>query len=146
MGIGEVLDAGFTLARRNFRSLATTTAWGAIPSYAAINIGGALVRSTHASMVALGVILTILGFVGVAILTAAVVLGCAQLIKPVEGDEQLNHGGLYVLAIFRFLPVLALGFIWIVAAIPLMIVLPLGIYVFVRWVVAYVIVVIEGTG
>src|SRR3954469_8208127 len=34
MGIGEVLDGGFTLARRNFRLLGTIAAWGIVPGYA----------------------------------------------------------------------------------------------------------------
>ena len=42
MGIGEVLDAGFTLARRNFRSLATTTAWGGYPAGTTVQPAGVL--------------------------------------------------------------------------------------------------------
>lgn len=146
MGIGEVLDAGFSLARGNFRTLATMTAWGAVPSYAAITIAGSLIQSSRISLVVLGVVLFVLGGVGMALLTAAVVMACARLVQPSEGTDSLHPAELYSLAAVRLLPVFLLAFVWALVAVPLIILFPLGIFVFIRWSMAYVAILVEGAG
>ena len=146
MGIGEVLDAGFSLARRNFRTLATITAWGAVPSYVAINIAGSLIESSRVSLVVLGVVLFVLGAVGFALLTGAVVVACARLIQPAAEPDSLHPAELYSLAAVRLLPIFLLVLVWALAAVPLVIALPLGIFVFIRWSMAYVAVLVEGAG
>lgn len=146
MGIGEVLDAGIGLAKRNFRTLAIITAWGAIPSYAAIDIAGAMVQSARTSLVVLGVILAILGFIGLGLLSAAITIGCARLIEPAKGQEHLDPMELYALSALRLWPLALLVLVWGLLATPFVILLPLGIYIAVRWAMSYTAVVIEGAG
>ena len=45
MGIGEVLDSGFSLARNNFRLLITIAAWGVIPGQALSAIAALVLAS-----------------------------------------------------------------------------------------------------
>ena len=52
MGIGEVLDAGFSLGRNNFRLLVTIAAWGVIPGQA-LSASAAAIRPVYATMRAL---------------------------------------------------------------------------------------------
>lgn len=46
MGIGEVLDTGFNLARRHYRWLLLITSWGAVPSYAVLAVTMAILFAT----------------------------------------------------------------------------------------------------
>ena len=151
MGIGEVLDGGFTLAKRNYRHLAVVGAWGAIPSYAALAIGGALGSGARPSLIALSVILSILGGVGIALMGAAVAIACARLVNPDENEEPgtedtMNPADLYARAALRLGPMILLGIVCGVLAVPLVILFPLGIFLFGRWVMAYAVIVLEPVG
>jgi Membrane domain of glycerophosphoryl diester phosphodiesterase len=146
MGVGEVLDAGFTMARRNYKTLATIAAWGVIPSYAAFAISGALSAGPRASLMALSVILSLLGFVGLTLEEIALALGCARLITPEKGEEQITSAELYGLAVFRLWPVFLLYVVSGLLAVPLVILFPLGIYLFGRWAISFVAVLVEPVG
>jgi hypothetical protein len=151
MGIGEVLDSGFTLAKRNYRPLAIVGAWGAIPSYAALAIGGALGSGSRPSLIALSVILSILGGVGVVLMGAVVAIACSRLVHRGENEEQptenpMNPADLYARAALRLGPMILLGIVCGLLAIPLVILFPLGIFLFGRWMMAYVVVILESVG
>ena len=152
MGVGEVLDGGFTLAKRNYRVLAGIAAWGAAPSYLAIGLAGAVGSSSRPGLVALSVILTILAVVGIALSGVATAIACARLIEPEQAwaiDDQrraLDPAAIYARALTRLGPLVLYGLAWIVLAIPLLILLPLGIFVLGRWAISYVVISIEPVG
>ncbi len=147
MGIGEVLDAGFSLAKRHYRQLATVAAWGIVPSYLAIGIAGALGTShSRASLTALSVILFLLGIVGLTLASIATVVACSRLVRQTEGQETFNPTELYSEAVFRLWPLFLLYLIWGLVAVPLVIVVPLGIFIGVRWSVSYLSVLLEPVG
>ena len=146
MSMGGVLAVGVYLARRNFGRLAGVTAWGAIPSYAAIDIASAMAQSSRTSLVALGVILAILGLTGLVLLSAAVTIGCARLLQPTDGHDRLDAGDLYTHAALRLWPLVLLLLVWIFLAVPFVILLPIGIYVGVRWAMSFTSVVLDGDG
>jgi hypothetical protein len=150
MGIGQVLDGGFTLARRNFRLLATIAAWGLIPGYSLqvlLNLGtysggpsglgmlggfGAGLISWIASMLA-----------GIAVITA-----CSELVVP-SGLGRPTTGRSYREAVSRIPSYLLLGIVAALAMIPLVLLIvtiPLAIYIGIRWAPAWIAVVAERTG
>ena len=164
MGIGEVLDAGFTLAKRNYRQLLLITAWGGVPSYAALGFAGALESGTRSSLLALAAILTLLGVVGMILMAIAVVIACGRLIEPAAPAVAPNPAGLtwasagdgrpdgldaaeiYGRALGRLWTVLLFGLLLVVLAIPLLIVFPLAIFLFGRWAAAYAVIGLESVG
>lgn len=145
MGIGRILDAGISLGRRNFRLLALIAAWGLVPAYLFNTIGssaGLLVREPVG--VALVAALSGLGLVaGIVLADIAMVLACARLI---EGRTDTDPASVYGDSLGPLWRLVLLGLLVIVAAIPLIILFPLGIYIYVRWAVGYVALIVEGAG
>ena len=152
MGIGEVLDAGFNLARRHYRWLVGVTAWGAVPSYALLALGSILTgmgtqeSSSAAAAVLGGGIATLCFAVGTTVTSAALIIACGRIIAPTGNPEEWTAGDLYGEAAGRIFAILRMGLLYLVTAIPLAIVFPLGVFVWVRWSVALVATLIEGTG
>jgi hypothetical protein len=146
MGIGEVLDAGFSLARRHYRSLLRVSAWGAVPAYAALGLGGALGTGSRPSLIALSVILIVLGVVGLALMGVAVAIACARLIEPADGQDGLDAVDIYSSAVMRLGPMIPMGFVWIALAVPFVILLPVGIFVGGRWAMSYAAIALEPIG
>lgn len=138
MGIGEVLDAGFSLARRHFRLLVTITAWGVIPGQALgavflaaaagleeISITTTLTLATLLSQVFTGVGTTLAFF--------ALQIASVKLIDPEATPVPLRVWPLYRSGLSRmfFWAIFVLGLT--IIAIPLMILFPVGIWLAVRW-------------
>lgn len=149
MGIGEVLDAGFSLAKRHYRPIAIVAAWGIVPSYVAFAIAAALganLYSSRASLTALSVILYFLGMVGLTLASIATAVACSRLIRPPEGGETLDPSDLYATAVFRMWPLFLLYLVWGLFAVPFMILFPLGIFITVRWSMSYIAVLLEPVG
>jgi hypothetical protein len=146
MGVGEVLASGVYLARRNFGPLAVVTAWGAVPSYAAIDIASAMVQSSRVSLIALGGILAILGLIGLGLISAAVTIACARLLHPTDDLNRLDATDVYAHAALRLWPLVLLLLVWALLAGPFMVLLPVGIYVSIRWAVAFMAIVLDGDG
>lgn len=145
MGIGRILDAGISLGRHNFRLLALIAAWGLVPAYLFNTIGsaaGLLVREP----VGVGLVTALggLGLVaGVVLAEIAMVLACARLI---EGRTDTDPASVYGDSLGPLWRLILLGLLVLVAAIPLIIFFPLGIYLGVRWAVSYVALIVEGAG
>jgi hypothetical protein len=163
MGVGEILDTGINLARRNYRALVMVVAWAIIPVYVLAAVlrvvsGGGLSQTGLAPALARGepgplfafVVFSAITGVAVAIAnalaTAALTIGYARLIEPGRGPAHLEAGVLYRAAASRILPLILLFIVEGLAAILLIIVFPLGIYVFVRWSLSGIVLMIERTG
>ncbi len=157
MGIGEVVDRGITLARRNYRLLAMIAAWAVVPGYAIQAILTAATLSTlssssSGSLSAVGSAVAGTGLGGLiagiasAIASIALVVACGKLVDPKREPDVLTPGSVYSAATSRLVPLILLSLIYGATAIPLFIVFPLGVYVWVRWANAYVIVVLEKQG
>jgi hypothetical protein len=153
MGIGQVLDSGFTLARRNFRLLARIAAWGMVPGYGLqvlLNLpmyvatggdagrGSALATLSGAGG---GIISGISGWLA----TVAVIYACSRLVVPTEAGPP-DPGQAYREAIARVPSFVLLGIIVVLCSIPLIFIFPLAIYIWVRWSPAFAAIVAERTG
>jgi hypothetical protein len=138
MGIGEVLDAGFSLARNNFRLLITVAAWGVIPgqalsAIAALILAGSGEISITQSLTVASLVATVLSAVGEAVAAFAIQIATAKLIDPEVSPVPLRPWPLYRASIGRM-------FFWalfmlaiLIPAVLLAIIFPLGIYLAVRW-------------
>jgi hypothetical protein len=138
MGIGEVLDAGFSLGRNNFRLLATIAAWGVIPgqalsAIAALVLAGVGEISITESMSVASLLGSVLAAFGGTLAAFALQIATSRLIDPEVSAIPLRPWPLYRASIGRMFlwALFALGLV--IVAIPLMIVFPLGIYLGVRW-------------
>jgi len=138
MGIGGVLDAGLALARRNYSVFVRTTAYAVVPAY----VLGAIVALLLGSGSASSTILSI----GTAFAGLALVIACAHEIAPTGQLNELQPGALYSVAWSRVGRVILFVIMAIILAIPLTILFPLGIYLGVRWAMAWNALVIEGLG
>ena len=138
MGIGEVLDHGFSLARNNFRLLVTIAAWGVIPGQAlsaviALALAGFGDISITATLSVASLAGSVLSAIGGTLAAFALQIVMSRLIEPDVSTVPLRPWPLYrdrhqpnvLWAIF----ILGLT----IVAIPLFIVFPLGIYLAVRW-------------
>lgn len=146
MGIGDALDTGFSLAKRHYRSLLAVSAWGAVPSYAAVGLGSALGSGSRSSLVALSVVLIILGVVGLALMGVAVGIACARLIEPAEGQDGLDPAEIYSSAVMRLGPIVPFALVWVALAVPFVILLPLGIFIGGRWIMSFAVIALEPVG
>jgi hypothetical protein len=156
MGVGEVIDAGIRLARRNYRLLVVLYAWGLVPAFVfgAIStlVGGGNQQQVLAAIAgkpALAIVFACLGIV-VAIAYSlsyfAVLLACSRLILGQSGEDDLRVATLYRLALGRLGAAILLFLIFIVLAAPLAILFPLGIFLVVRWSVSPLVLVVERLG
>jgi hypothetical protein len=152
MGIGEVVDRGFTLARRNFRYLAGIAAWGLVIGYFLQGLLGlpfAAAQPTDRDLggaVVFMVIGSLAGGVAYGLAGIALALACARLVEPAGEGDPLSPIDAYGEALPRILPTIGLGIIVALASIPLVIVLPLGIWVWGRWSVSENVLIIEKLG
>ncbi|MEA2642107.1 MAG: hypothetical protein QOF51_3501 [Chloroflexota bacterium] len=148
MGVGKVLDTGFNLARRNFRSLVTLGLWGLAPASLFYGIGTAVFNSGQrsASFIFLGVVAFAAYFVGQYLAYSVMALACGRLIVPTGGRDARDAGDLYWVAMTRIPAMIGFGLVVGLASIPLIIVFPLGIYVWNRWWLAWYAILIEGVG
>jgi hypothetical protein len=138
MGIGEVLDAGFSLARNNFRLLVTIAAWGVIPSQAlsaviALALADFGDVSITATVSVASLTASVLAAFGGTLAAFALQIIMSRLIEPDVSTVPLRPWPLYRAGISRI-------FLWAIfilgltiLAIPLFILFPLGIYLAVRW-------------
>ena len=145
-GIGEVLDLGINLGRRNFRRLITVAAWGAIPAYS--GYGVAMLAVTDNAPSGEGIAIAALGILGMAVLlvitTIALIRATAHLIDPSvdAGSVEAAYRG----AVGPSMALLVMSLALIVVALPLMILFPLGLYVLVRWSMATTALAVEPVG
>jgi Membrane domain of glycerophosphoryl diester phosphodiesterase len=156
MGVGEVLDAGVTLTRRNYRRLIEIAAWAFVPAYALLILVSATTSQTIVPGVARflspspgGIFVS----VGNLLVTGAEILAgialaavIAHVIDPTSGRSFSEPGRLYRFALGRLPSLIVLGIVIGLAAVPLLIVFPLGVYVLVRWAVSWNAVIIEQVG
>jgi hypothetical protein len=138
MGVGEVLDTGMTLARRNYRVLVLTTAWAVAPAY--------LVGALLALVSDLGAIDSVLLGIAEAFSSVALVIACAHLIEPTGQVHELEPGPLYRAALGRIGWIILWALLIGVLAIPLVILFPLGIFLFVRWSMSWNALIVERIG
>ena len=138
MGIGEVLDAGFSLGRNNFRLLVTIAAWGVIPGQALSAIVALVLTSmgevsiTESLSVA-SVMSSVLASLGQAMAVFAIQMATSKLIDPDVSAVPLRPWPLYRASIGRMLLWALFILALIIPAVLLMVLFPLGIYLAVRW-------------
>jgi hypothetical protein len=159
MGIGEVVDRGFTLARRNFRYLAGIGAWGIVIGYVLQSLlsipllsmmdSQTIDRASAADVAAMGISGTIgalIAAVGTGLAGIAITLACVRIVDSAGEVEPFTTGAAYREALGRFLPLIGLGIIIVLASIPLLIIFPLAIWIWGRWSVSWNAVIIERHG
>jgi hypothetical protein len=138
MGVGEVVDTGIRLARRNYRLLAMTTAYAVAPAF----VLGAILNLVLGFTAPVTIVILIGEWWG----GLATITACSHLIVPSGDLDELRPSRLYHLARGRMWR----SFLWVLVvvalAIPLTILFPLGIYLGVRWAQSWCAVVIEGDG
>ena len=131
-GVGEVLDSGIRLARSNYRLLVTVAAWGVVPAYTLYGLapliptapmGGGLVAAVGVGVIAFVLLLSLSSL--------AVIRACAQLVDPTIAPRTVEAA--YRGALGRLPALFLLSLVLGLAAIPLMIVFPLGVYLLIRW-------------
>lgn len=147
-GIGEVLDAGFNLARRNYRLLLGLGAWGVAPATALSALASApaaLDPNPIGAMLLTG-LGTLVSAVGAALSTGALLIACARLVSPTGQPNELAAWAVYKAVIARIGHLILLAIIATLVGIPLIIVLPLGIYIGVRWSQSYIAILVERVG
>lgn len=151
MGVGEVVDTGIRLARRHWRPLALAAAWAYVPLYLFLAIVTVLVQIITQNPTAAAGFVSVFGFVaGILGLLGplAMIVGCARVVEAPPGTDlraELRPGALYRTAWSRLGATLLLGIIFFFAAF-LVLLPPLGIYLFVRWSVGIVALVVEQRG
>lgn len=138
MGVGEVVDTAISLARQNFRLLVTITAWAVAPAF----VVGAILELSS-GIPTLGTFVTAIGqwLAGI-----AVVVACSRIIVPTDQSDQLRPGGLYRRAIGRLWRLALWFLLYLIPAIPLVILFPLGLYLGVRWGLWWIAVIVDGAG
>ncbi len=149
MDFGGVVDTGIALARHNYRDLVIIAAWAMVPAYAVFGVVAALLVGTTTGITGVAVGTSISGValaIGSGVAEVALVLACARLIGPNGDGAGLAPGPLYGAAVRRIPAVIALAIIVTLTAIPLVIVFPLGIYVYIRWSVSWIALIVEGIG
>jgi len=150
-GVGEVLDLGFNLARRNYRLLLVTVLWAVVPGYLLSALGGVAAqassgREVAAPFAAYSLLAALASVLGAALASGAAYVACARLIAPTDDRDELAVGRLYRVVFGALGRVFALGLIIGLASIPLAIIFPLGIYVWTRWTVSWMVALFEGAG
>src|SRR5262249_2376274 len=117
---------------------ATTVAWAVVPAY----LIGVLLAALTGHPGLLGTILAI----GEAFASIALVIACAHVIAPSGRIGEFTPKSLYSAALDRVIAAILFGLLIAILAIPLIIIFPLGIYLFVRWAVAWYALIIEHRG
>jgi hypothetical protein len=154
--VGEVLDVGLRLARRNYWPLVLLGAWGLVPWYILEGIvsavggsGQARIAANIVQQPAFGLGYFLFGVASVVIVGLsflAILLACAQLVTGEAVARELNAGALYRLALGRLGAYILLVIIFILLFVPLVILFPLGIFLVVRWSVSIVALAVERKG
>ena len=152
-GVGEVLDLGFSLARRNFKFVVLLYAWAAVPAGVFATVASIPFYLTSSAGDSLTVIAgglfalgSLVSTVGHALATLAVTIACARLIAPMGDPADLEVSRLYRDALGRvgwlFLWVLVL----VIPALLLFLLFPLGVYVGIRWSQSWIALVVDREG
>jgi hypothetical protein len=76
----------------------------------------------------------------------ALTIACARIVEQSSDSVELQPSGLYAAACRRIPGSILLAIVAAVASIPLLLLLPLGAYVYGRWLVSWVALLVEGTG
>jgi hypothetical protein len=150
MGVGEVLDTGLRFGRQHFRTLVVVYAVALIPQCLLFEIANWL-SSAQPPTKDLGtlftstVITTGLTLLGCVILWPAAALACAHLILGYP-PEHLSLRSFFSAAMRRLAGLLGLTLLLCPIVLLLFIVPPLGLYLTIRSVVAWLACLIEGQG
>lgn len=148
-GVAEILDTGFNLARRHYRPLVVAAAWGIVPATVVQAMLVALMATAPEQGATLAVLLVLSSVVAVfgnVLASMAVTIGCARLIDSAGGPADLRSGGLYRAAFGRLPTFMVFAIVVAISTIPLLILFPLGVYVYGRWLVSWVALLVERTG
>lgn len=150
MGVGEIIDAGFNLTRRHYKRLVMIGAWGLVPAGVAGAVSSALTGDTFDRQLSPWLIPAILLSVasGIATLVAysSVAIACARIIEPGGEANELDPGPLYRAALGRYWAQVGWGIIVVLLAVPLLILFPLGVYLYVRWFMSWGAILVERQG
>ncbi len=148
MSVGRVVDAGMNLARRHYRRLVILGAWGALPAALVSAFSNALQGPSNArnfdnAGTLAAIPLGILSFLAVILAEGAITIAVARI---VEGAENLDSLSLYRTALGRFLPLIGSLLIFFFIAIPALIIVPLGIWLIIRWSLSWCAIFLERAG
>lgn len=135
MGIGEILDTGFRLARNHYRFLVMLVARILVPAWVVAAILNLILIPGNA----LSSLIVDVGYFFTAI---ALTIACARLIKLTEMSPDLQSNVLYDTSLGRVLPSIPVAIILGLTAV----IFPFLTYFFVRWSMGMVEVAVEGAG
>lgn len=138
MGVGEVLDGGFTFARAHYKQLLIVGAWGIVPgqvlnALALAFLGAGDDVKITATLGLTSLIANVFAAFGSTLAFFALVLACKQLIDPATDGPEVMPSALYRAALKRLGSWILYTFLLTFTAILLLIPFPLMIWVFMRW-------------
>lgn len=152
MGVGEIIDASFNLTRRHYKRLFLIGAWGLVPAGVVSAVQNALFADQvpfapeSLTWVVPAILLGLAASFGTLLAYGAVTIACARIIEPTGAPNELDPGPLYRAALGRFWAQLGWVAILLALAVPLIILFPLGIYLYIRWVLSWGAILIEREG
>jgi len=150
MGVGEIIDAGFNLTRRRYKRLILIGAWGLIPAGVAGVLSSVMTGDSFdmqlSPLLIPQLLLALANLVMTLLAYSAVAIACARIIDPDAQADDLEPGPLYRAALGRFWAQVGWGLIIVLMWIPLIIVFPLGIYLYVRWFLSWAAILVERQG
>lgn len=138
MGVGEVIDAGFGLARHNYKFLLRTAAWAIIPGFVL-----AAVADLISPVPNLGSIPMV---VAVTISSIAVALACGSIVDPDLFPIGNQPGALYRATLARLPSLIGISLLAAILVVPLLIIVPLGVFLGVRWSMVFFAVIVDRRG
>ena len=138
MGVGQAIDAGIALTRRHYRQFVLTCAWAIVPAF----VLGAIFDLAPGNP-RLGSLFIV---IAVWFANIAFVIAGALLIRSDHDETGLRPGELYRQAWRRVGRAFLFTLLIAVMIVPLIVVFPLGIYLGIRWSMAWVAIIIEGDG
>jgi hypothetical protein len=151
MGVGEVLDGGFTFARNHYKQFVIIGAWGIVPGQvlnalvlAFLGTGDDVMITATLGLTSL--IASVFAAFGATLAFFALVLACKQLIDPSTDGPELTPSALYRASVKRLGSWILFTFFLTFMAILMLIPFPLLIWVFMRWSMSAFSLIAEKTG
>ncbi|HEX5416863.1 MAG TPA: glycerophosphoryl diester phosphodiesterase membrane domain-containing protein [Chloroflexota bacterium] len=124
MGVGEVIDAGFGLARHNFRLLVQISAWAVVPGFV-VSSAVSLAFPIGLSTLPMGIAQAVAGI--------AIAFACGAILDPDLFPSGVRPTVLYRAVLGRLPSLLAISILITILVVPLLVILPLGIFIGIRW-------------
>ena len=160
--VGGVIDAAFAITRRNFKQLVLVGAWAWVPAgvlsaiaelispVAGFTASSSLTPEAASRILGPGMVLYILlaviSSMFIFMAYGALYLAFARIINPSDDPEALQPARLYKDVLGRIVPTIGLSLLFVLLVLPLIILFPLGIYLYVRWCNCFTAILVEKAG